>query len=187
MFHNFTYRFDLIRNGFGVLRCLFIKLLYVNRVSFNGLFVVERGGIISAKKNGRINFKGKTRLFEYAELRAIGQIEIGHNFYINKYSRVISHDRIHIGNNVTIAQFVTILDHDHNFILKENKLEIKGYTTAPISIGNNVWIADKVTVLKGVKIGNNVVVAANAVINKDVPDNCVVAGIPFKIIRRLDE
>lgn len=52
-----------------------------------------------------------------------------------------------------------------------------------IVIGNNVWLGDKVTVLSGVRIGNNVTVAANSVVTKDVPDNCIVAGIPARIIK----
>jgi len=54
-----------------------------------------------------------------------------------------------------------------------------------ILIGNNVWIGDKVTILPNVHIGNNVIVAANAVVNSDVPENCVVAGIPARIVRNL--
>lgn len=53
----------------------------------------------------------------------------------------------------------------------------------PINIGNDVWIGGNVTILPGVTIGNNVVVAAGAVVTKDVPDNCLVAGIPAKKIK----
>jgi len=53
----------------------------------------------------------------------------------------------------------------------------------PVTIGNDVWIGGNVTILPGVTIGNNVVVAAGAVVTKDVPDNCVVAGIPARKIK----
>ncbi len=53
----------------------------------------------------------------------------------------------------------------------------------PINIGNDVWIGGNVTILPGGTIGNNVVVAAGAVVTKDVPDNCLVAGIPAKKIK----
>jgi acetyltransferase-like isoleucine patch superfamily enzyme len=67
----------------------------------------------------------------------------------------------------------------------DNKMKLDGYTTAPIKIGNNVWVGDKSTILKGVTIGDNVVVGANTLVNKDVPDNCVIGGIPFKILKQL--
>lgn len=57
----------------------------------------------------------------------------------------------------------------------------------PVTIGNDVWIGGDVTILPGVTIGNNVVVAAGAVVTKDVPDNCVVGGVPAKIIKKIDD
>ena len=80
---------------------------------------------------------------------------------------------------------VSILDHDHHYDLEDGQLKLSGYDTAPIKIGYNVWIADKVTILRGVTIGNNVVIAANAVINKDVPDGVIVGGVPAKILKEL--
>lgn len=57
----------------------------------------------------------------------------------------------------------------------------------PVTIGDNCWIGANSTINPGVTIGDNVVVGSGAVVTKDVPDNCVVAGVPAKIIRRLDE
>ena len=56
----------------------------------------------------------------------------------------------------------------------------------PVTIGNDVWIGANCTILPGVTIGNNVVVAAGAVVTKDVPDNCVVGGVPAKIIKEME-
>ena len=56
----------------------------------------------------------------------------------------------------------------------------------PITIGNDVWIGGNVTILPGVTIGNNVVIAAGAVVTKDVPDNCVIGGVPAKKIRDIE-
>lgn len=55
----------------------------------------------------------------------------------------------------------------------------------PIAVGDDVWIGGNCTILGGVTIGSNVVVAAGAVVTKDAPDNCVVAGVPARIVRRL--
>jgi acetyltransferase-like isoleucine patch superfamily enzyme len=125
-------------------------------------------------------------LFDNSELQAIGSIVIGYNLCLNRFSRIIAHEKISIGNNVTIAQFVTILDHDHNYTFKKNgKLELQGYKTSPITIGNNVWIGDKVTILKGVSIGDNVLIGANSLVNKNIPSNSIVGGVPAKIIKEI--
>ena len=56
----------------------------------------------------------------------------------------------------------------------------------PVTIGNDVWIGGNVTILPGVTIGNNVVIAAGAVVTKDVPDNCVIGGVPAKKIKDIE-
>ena len=53
----------------------------------------------------------------------------------------------------------------------------------PVNIGDDVWIGGNVTILPGVNIGNNVIIAAGAVVTKDIPDNCVVGGVPARKIK----
>ena len=57
----------------------------------------------------------------------------------------------------------------------------------PVTIGRDVWIGANCTILPGVTIGNNIVIAAGAVVTKDVPDNCVAGGVPAKIIREIND
>ena len=83
-----------------------------------------------------------------------------------------------IGKNAHIAREAVIRDYDGHYI------EETAYRTAkPVTIGDNVWIGYRAMILKGVTIGNNSVVAANSVVTKDIPANCIVAGNPAKIIR----
>lgn len=58
------------------------------------------------------------------------------------------------------------------------------YSKGPVIIGNNVWIGDKATILPNVSIGNGAIIAANSVVTKDVPEYCIVAGNPAKIIKQ---
>jgi len=120
-----------------------------------------------------------------SEIVANGQISIGKKFCINKFSRVVAKEKITIGDNVTIAQFVAILDHDHAYHFENGNMIFRGYKTSPIVIGNNVWIADKVTICKGVSIGSNVIIGANSVVISDIQDNCIAAGNPAKLIREM--
>ncbi len=113
------------------------------------------------------------------------KLSIGSRFSMNKFSRIVAHENIEIGDHVTIGQMVSILDHDHDYKFEDENLKLDGYCSAPIRIGDNIWIGDKCTILKGVEIGSNAIIGANSLINKDVPSNVVVGGNPFRILKRL--
>lgn len=94
---------------------------------------------------------------------------------------------ISIGDDVQITSGVTILTHGFDrSVLKGVYGEVLG-SSGKVSIGNNVFIGMKSTVLKGVSIGNNVIIGANLLVNRDIPDNCVAAGNPCRVIMSLDE
>lgn len=94
---------------------------------------------------------------------------------------------LEIGNNVKIARGVTILTHGYDWsVLKKKFGEICG-SAGKVTIGNNVFIGMQATILKGVSIGNNVIIGANSLVNKDVPDNVVVAGNPAKVIMNIEQ
>lgn len=95
---------------------------------------------------------------------------------------------IDIGNDVQITEGVTLLTHGYDWaVLKGVYGEILGSGGGGIQIGNNVFIGMKTTILKGVHVGNNVIIGANSLVNKNVPDNCVVAGNPARVIMPLDK
>lgn len=94
---------------------------------------------------------------------------------------------IEIGDDVQITEGVTILTHGYDWsVLKGVYGEVLG-SSGGVKIGNNVFIGMKSTILKGVHIGNNVIVGANSLVNKDIPDNCVVAGNPARVVMTLDQ
>lgn len=113
-----------------------------------------------------------------------GHLEIGARSYIGQYSVICARDMIVIGADSLIAEHVTIRDHDHSFGLGLTTARA-GFTTAPIQIGNNVWIGAKATVTKGVTIGDNVVIGANSVVTRDIPANSVAVGAPARVIRKI--
>lgn len=82
---------------------------------------------------------------------------------------------------MTITQFVTMIDHNYSFI--NGSMILNPYKIAPIDIGNNVWIGKKASILKVVKIGDNIIIGTNSLMTRDVPDNCLTAGNPKKILR----
>jgi len=148
---------------------------------------LEKGGEMQALGKGKLEFAGRVEIRKHAVLRTSGQLSIGKDFFLNSYSRIVAHESVQIGDNVTIAQFVSILDHDHEFEFVDTQMVMNGFKTSAVVIGNNVWIGDKVTILRGVTVGNNVIIAANSVVKDDVPSGSLVAGVPVKIIKALNE
>jgi len=112
-------------------------------------------------------------------------IYIGNNFTGNFNLTMLDVREIHIGNNVMIGPCTLITTVGHPLSAEGRRKHLA--FAKPVNIGNDVWLGGNVTILPGVKIGNNVVVAAGAVVTKDVPDNCVVAGVPAKKIKDLDK
>lgn len=117
-------------------------------------------------------------------------IVIGRNCNIGQYSQITACNHIKIGNGVLTGRYVLISDNSHGtFCEAESKIPPSKrllVSKGEVIIGDNVWIGDKVSILANVHIGDNVIVACNAVVTKDVPANCIVAGTPAKIVKRLD-
>jgi maltose O-acetyltransferase len=88
---------------------------------------------------------------------------------------------VKIGENVRIAPYTIILDSDFHDI----KDHFADGPSKPVIIEDNVWLATRCTILKGVRIGKGSVVAAGSVVTKDVPPNCIVAGVPARVIKEI--
>ena len=98
--------------------------------------------------------------------------------YVNHNLNLSCFENISIGNGVVISENVCIRDSDDHTISGSPKP-----MTQPIVIGDHVWIGMNATILKGVTIGNGAIIAAGAVVTKDVPENALVGGIPAKVIK----
>lgn len=94
---------------------------------------------------------------------------------------------IEMGNDVKITYGVIILTHGFDWsVMKGVYGDVLG-SCGKVTIGNNVFIGMNSVILKGVTIGSNVIIGAGSLVNKDIPDNCVVAGNPARVIMSLDE
>jgi acetyltransferase-like isoleucine patch superfamily enzyme len=109
------------------------------------------------------------------------KISIGKNTTIGFHNFIYASNKIEIGDDCLIAPFVYIVDSNHQ-AKKGTRINQQPNETAPIKIGNDVWIASNVTILKGVTIGDGAIVAANSVVNKDVEPYTIVGGSPAKFI-----
>lgn len=101
---------------------------------------------------------------------------------------IVTCSYIEIGENTFIGANVNIYGTDFHPIKSEDRQKQKTTVdapTSPIKIGRNCWIASNVTILKGVTIGDNAVIGAMSLVNKDIPANTVYAGVPAKFIRKI--
>ena len=109
-------------------------------------------------------------------------IKLGKGVFINEGCCFQDQGGIEIGDNALIGQQVVIATLNHDLAPDKRANMIP----APVKVGNNVWIGAHATILAGVTIGDNAVVAAGAVVTKDVPANTVVGGVPAKVIREIE-
>ena len=110
---------------------------------------------------------------------------INGNFYFQDSNKITLGDRVILAPDTKFYCGEHALDATKRFGTREDGSKYLITYTQPISVGNDVWIGGNVTIIAGVHIGNNVIVGAGAVVVKDVPDNCVVGGVPAKVIKKL--
>lgn len=119
------------------------------------------------------------------------KLKIGSNCNFGEYSHITCAHSINIGNNVLTGRWVTITDNAHGRSdyaeLLVPPLDRKLYSKGPVVIEDNVWIGDKATILPNVKLGKGCVVAANAVVTKDMPAFSIVAGNPARVVKLMSK
>ena len=114
---------------------------------------------------------------------AVGDVLIGDYTRIGLHNTVIG--PVTIGSHVNLAQGITVTALNHNFEDPNKRIDEQGISTTPVTIEDDVWIGANAVILPGVTIGNHSVVAAGAVVTKDVPPHSLVAGVPAKVIKQI--
>ena len=114
---------------------------------------------------------------------AVGDVLIGKHTRIGLHNPIIG--PVTIGDHVNLAQGITVTALNHNFADTTKRIDEQGITTRPVVIGDDVWIGANAVILPGVTIGRHAVIAAGAVVTKDVPEKTLVGGVPAKIIKTL--
>lgn len=114
---------------------------------------------------------------------AVGDVIIGDHTRVGLHNTIIG--PVTIGSHVNLAQGITVTALNHNFEESSKRIDEQGVTTKPVIIGNDIWIGANAVILPGVSIGDHSVVAAGAVVTKDVPPHSLVAGVPAKIIKKI--
>lgn len=113
----------------------------------------------------------------------IEDLSIGNNVSIWPMSYVDAYGGVTIGDDVSIAHGVSILSFEHYYKKRSIPIKEQGLEPLPITIGDDVWIGAKATILGGKHIGNGCVIGSGTVITKDIPDQLVMVGVPGKKIK----
>ena len=114
---------------------------------------------------------------------AVGDVIIGDHTRIGLHNTIIG--PVDIGNHVNLAQGITVTALNHNFSDTNKRIDEQGVSTNPVTIEDDVWVGANAVILPGVTIGEHCVVAAGAIVTKDVPPHSLVAGVPAKVIKKI--
>ena len=114
---------------------------------------------------------------------AVGDVMIGDHTRIGLHNTIIG--PVIIGSHVNLAQGITITALNHNFENSKKRIDEQGVSTSAVVIEDDIWIGANAVILPGVTIGHHSVVAAGAVVTKDVPPHSLVAGVPAKVIKQI--
>lgn len=156
----------------NIFKLSLIKMFKGNSLHFHIIELLSPKSKISIKgNNAKINLGKKIRTRgEFLLSSNNGFISIGNNVFFNKGCMINSHNNISIGNYCSFGPNVIIYDHDHihNKLTKGKKTT---YDTAPVIIGENVWIGANTIILKNTVIGDNCIIAAGSVVKGIIPEN----------------
>ncbi|MFB5193647.1 acyltransferase [Neobacillus sp. KR4-4] len=146
------------------------------------------GGFIGAKTGGKIVFEGKAQIAGGFSLKADngGIIYLGDNFTANSYSFISANKLIKFGKDCTLGWNVSVRDVDgHDIFLKDDDSKVPINHNREVIIGEKVWIAAKVDILKGTVIPDHCVIAYGTLVAGKVftESNCIIGGAPLKILK----
>jgi acetyltransferase-like isoleucine patch superfamily enzyme len=172
-----------------------VRLHGVRMLRLGRAVVLQRGVLIDARSRRGIRIGDATTVDEHATLRASGVLRnLGEGISIGDRTAIGLRDFLHGGGGITIGDDcllgpdVAVLSENHVADSRQVPIRAQGERRAPVVIGNDVWIGAKAVVLAGVAIGDGAIVAAGAVVTKDVAPYTIVGGVPAREIgKRGDE
>lgn len=160
----------------AVSRRILQKLNFMDRSDFEGIAAVVKE--LLGKSEGA--FINPPFYCDYGK-----NIEVGKNFFANYNCTILDVAKVKIGDNCQMAPNVAIYTAGHPIHpATRNSLYEYG---KPVTIGDNVWIGGNTVLCPGVHVGSNVVIGAGSVVTKDLPDWCIAAGNPCRVIRKITD
>jgi acetyltransferase-like isoleucine patch superfamily enzyme len=147
---------------------------------------VRLTGRIRLQARGQIEFgEGVTLIGNVVPIEIIShedaRISIGDDTFINYGSSISAHKQVKIGHHCLLGHYTLIIDNNEHGVDHRDVV----LASAPVTIGDHVWIGSRVVILPGVSIGDYAAVGAGSVVTKDIPPNCLAVGNPARFVRQL--
>lgn len=172
--------------------------IYKNRVTFKGKATLNYGTLLLGMHNKDQIVIGKNAdIYGCLSVGHTGKITFGDYALMGPRSIIQAIDKVEVGKFTYVGPDVIIMDSNHHSIYAKYRMAdvlgidqgIRGSyaNTKSIKIGNHVWIGRRAMVFKGVTIGDRSIVAAGAIVTHDVPEDVIVAGIPAKVVKKIDQ
>jgi acetyltransferase-like isoleucine patch superfamily enzyme len=165
-------------------RFLRFKLANPHVITTGFVFLGKRVEVLARPGYGRVVLGRWVHLGDGTSLRCHeGTLRVGDKTVFGRHNVVNAYLDVEIGAACILADFVYVTDFDHEFGDLSVPIKDQGINKSPVRIGSDVWLGTKVTVVRGTTVGDGAVVAANAVVTRDLPDYAIAAGVPARVIR----
>jgi acetyltransferase-like isoleucine patch superfamily enzyme len=167
-----------------LVRLAWLKLRFRGRLKTDGFAFVCPGVTLEIGKDAVVHLGRWSWIGHGTKIRAHeGEVRIGAKSVLGQECTISSFQHVSIGRECIVADRVMLIDFDHGVVEVERPIRHQGIYKRDVRVGNNVWIGYGAAFLRGVTVGDNAVVGTYTVVNKDVPANAVVAGVPVRLLR----
>ena len=190
---------NLMMGVYGIITFRRMKLSFVHpsskircksKITFKGTLRIDRNCYIDALSREGIQFGANVSIGKNTVVECSGTMsDIGKGLVVGNNVGMGTHGfwgcagGVKVGDDCIFGNYVSLHSENHNFQDLDTPIRLQGISRKGIEIGSNCWIGAKVTILDGAKVGSGCVIAANAVVRGEFPDNVVIAGVPAKIIK----
>jgi acetyltransferase-like isoleucine patch superfamily enzyme len=166
-----------------------VELRHIHKITWGNWVKIDDNVFISALGKGKITIGNNCGIGAYSRIEIstsynnLGEyIKIGDNVGLGQFACLGGAGGLEIGEECIIGPYLSCHPENHNYESSES-IRFQGVSRKGILIGRNCWIGAKVTILDGVEIGENSVIAAGAVVTKSMPPNSIIGGVPAKRIK----
>src|SRR5919202_616454 len=150
----------------------------------DGLVFFGKGLQLQIAKGAEVRFGRTSWIGDGTKIRCHeGVVEIGAKTVMGQECTISAYRSVRIGEQCVIADRAMLIDFDHGVVEVERPIRLQGIYKRDVVLGSNVWVGYGACFLRGVTVGDNSVIGTYSLVNRDVPANAVVGGIPAKVLR----
>ena len=173
-----------LKYGRLIVRLGFVKLRLRSRLRLDGLAFIGPGCSLEVGPRATLELGRWSWIGHGSKIRSHeGTVSIGAKTVMGQECTISAFQHVSIGRECIVADRVMLIDFDHGVVEVDRPIREQGIYKRDVRVGHNVWIGYGASFLRGVTVGDNSVVGTYTVVNKDVPANAVVAGVPVRLLR----